>query len=72
MTTRRVAAYALPLLGGAALPLPADALPAIFRYDPVNPRAGRTYTWVPRDVQAVLVEITNPAGRTTLQTWEAV
>lgn len=62
--TRRVRADALPLLSGT-MPDPAAQPDSIFRHHPTNPLSGRTYAWVPREIAAVIVEITDPAGRTT-------
>lgn len=66
--TRRVDADVLPLLTGL-LPTPAEQPDTIFRHDATDPRAGRTYAWVRRDAQAVIVEISDPAGRTTRVSW---
>jgi hypothetical protein len=57
----------VPLLTGT-LPLPAEQPDSIFRHDAINPRAGRTYAWVPREAIAVVAEIADPAGRTTRET----
>jgi hypothetical protein len=70
VNVRRVAADALPLLRDL-LPGPADQQGTIFRHHPTAPRTGRTYAWVPRAVRAVIVEIADPSGRTTRQTWTA-
>jgi hypothetical protein len=70
VTTRRAVADSLQLVS-ATLPGPDEQPDSIFRFDPVNPRAGRTYAWVPRDLRGVTVEITDPANRTTRRTWVA-
>jgi hypothetical protein len=70
VVTRRTAADSLPLIG-TTLPTPAEQPDSIFRFDSVNPRSGRTYAWVPKHIRAVVVEITDPAGRTTRETLEA-
>jgi hypothetical protein len=66
--TRRVDADALPLLTGP-LPGPAEQAGTIFRHHATEPRTGRTYAWVRRDVQGVIIEIADPAGRTTRESW---
>lgn len=71
IVTRRIAADALPLLGGT-LPIPTEQPDTIFRFDPVQPRTGRTYAWVPRDIRAVIVEVMDPVGRSTRVTREFV
>jgi hypothetical protein len=65
--TARETADRLPVIA-ATLPTPLDQPCTIFRFDPTNPRAGRTYAWVPRTVSAVILEVTDPAGRTTRHT----
>jgi hypothetical protein len=70
VNVRRVAADALPLLR-ATLPGPTEQPDTIFRHHPTAPRTGRTYAWVPHNVRAVIVEIADPSGRTTRQTWTA-
>jgi hypothetical protein len=67
IVTRRARADTVPLLTGT-LPLPAEQPDSIFRHDAVNPRAGRTYAWVPREAIAVIAEVADPAGRTTRET----
>jgi hypothetical protein len=62
VATRRTRADALPLLTGA-FPDPSEQPDSIFRHDPIDPVAGRTFAWVPHDIAAVIVEITDPAGR---------
>jgi hypothetical protein len=68
VATRRMAADELPLF--SALPTPGEQPDTIFRFDPTNPRGGRTYAWILRDVQAVVVEVRDPAGRSTQASWE--
>jgi hypothetical protein len=68
VATRRIAADELPLF--SALPTPGEQPDTIFRFDPTNPRGGRTYAWIPRDVQVVVVEVRDPAGQSTRATWE--
>ena len=70
VTTRLAAADQLPLIS-PTLPGPTEQPDSIFRFDPVNPRAGRFYAWVPRELTAVIVEIRDPAGRTSRAIWEA-
>jgi hypothetical protein len=66
---RRVAADALPLLDG---PLPGPgAQPGIFRHHPTEPRAGRIHAWIPAHAVAVTVEVGDPAGRTSRESWTA-
>jgi hypothetical protein len=67
VSTRRVRADLLPLLDGP-LPGPAEQADTIFRHDAVEPRAGRTYAWVPDGAGAVIVEVTDPAGRSARET----
>jgi hypothetical protein len=69
VATRSVAADALPLV--TSMPTPIEQPNSIFRYDTMNPRTGRTFAWVPLEnvsgshIIAVIVEVTDPAGRTT-------
>jgi hypothetical protein len=62
VATRRVTGDAIGLF--TALPTSDDQPDSIFRFDPTNPRAGRTYAWVPREIRAVQVEVMDPYGRT--------
>ncbi|WP_394836664.1 hypothetical protein LVJ94_07125 [Pendulispora rubella] len=68
---RRVSADALPLLLQASAPAPTAQPDTIFRFHATDPRSGRNCAWVPRDVRAIVVEIADPSGRTTRQTWRA-
>jgi hypothetical protein len=63
LVTRRTRGNALPIISGA-MPGPVEQADSIFRHAATNPIAGRTFAWVPHDMTAVIVEITNPAGRT--------
>ena len=71
VATRRITTDALPLIS-VGLPTPEEQPDTIFRYDPMNPRNGLTYAWVPRDVRVIVVSVTDPAGRTTHATWEVI
>lgn len=64
MATRRLRGDALPFLTGT-LPDPNAQPDSIFRHDATDPSVGRTYAWVPHGIGAVIVEITDPAGRAT-------
>jgi hypothetical protein len=72
---RRVVADTLPLIIGT-MPTPIEQPDSIFRYDPVNPRTGRIFAWIPREnitgspIIAVLVEVIDPVGRITRRTKE--
>ncbi len=70
VATRRVAADVLPLF--TTTPTPSEQSDSIYRFDPVNPRSGRTYAWVQRDVRAVIVEVMDPKGGTYRLTKEVV
>lgn len=63
VATRRARGDALPLMTGA-MPDPTAQPDSIFRHDVTEPNVGRTCAWVPDDIAAVIVEITDPAGRT--------
>lgn len=69
VTIRRVTADTLALVNGS-LPTAAEQGNSIFRYDPVNPRVGRNYAWVRRDIRAVIVQVMDPRGRATSLTNE--
>lgn len=68
ISKRSVSTDTLPLISGT-FPGLAEQPDSIFRYDATNPRAGRTYAWIPRDVRAVILEVTDPAGRVSSRTW---
>jgi len=62
IATRRITGDAMGLF--SALPPSAEQPDSIFRFDPANPRAGRTYAWVSRELRGVLIEVMDPYGRT--------
>jgi hypothetical protein len=64
VATRRARGDALPLVTGT-MPDPTAQPDSIFRHHATDPNLGRTFAWVPRDIAAVIVEITDPAGRRT-------
>lgn len=65
--SRSISADLLPLIG-ATLPTPDEQKETVFRYDAANPRAGRNYAWIPNDTSTVIVEVTDPSGKTSRET----
>lgn len=63
VTTRRVEADRV--VESATIPTATTSPDAVIRVD----ATGRTCTWVPHDVRAVIVEITDPTGQRTRSTW---